>query len=110
MRAVLPSPSLPQAVDLAVPDFYFTMLVPLGRVREANSTEFLLGSHRCTQACAVLCGRLLGRVGARGFIRVVSLASAPARMPAPPVGRAIDVLCSRALCQQLSSGVCRSDP
>ena len=38
-----------EALDLALPDFYFTMLVPLSPVRAANATEILLGSHRCTQ-------------------------------------------------------------
>ena len=43
-----------EALDLAMPDFYVTMLVPLGPTGASNgATEFILGSQRMTVAeCA----------------------------------------------------------
>ena len=38
-----------EAFDLALPDFYMNLLVPLDPITNTNGTEFLLGSHKCTQ-------------------------------------------------------------
>jgi len=44
-----------EALDLAVPDYYFNLLVPLEPVQLHNATEFLSGSHKTVQSAIADC-------------------------------------------------------